>query len=134
MKANEFLITIQHVMDFVGRLTRIFEVGIAFDARRPKDATNQEIPTSASSVAHIHVGGSRIDDVEYVGRLFASLPLMGGALMIPANYLPFTFLPTPEERDLWYRVNGEYLVDRKCECGTNHVSDTKASRVIEHPC
>jgi len=134
MKSNEFLITLQDVMHFLGRCTRLFDVGLAFDARKPADYTKQAITASPSWVAHIHIGGSRIDDVEYVGELLASLPRMGLAVIMPPDYLVSTFLPTLEEQQMWYQVNARYLVHRECGCGKAHEEDQgPPSEPIEYP-
>jgi hypothetical protein len=133
MKSNEFLITLQDVMHFLGRCTRLFEVGLACDARKPADYVKQAIPTSPSWVAHIHIGGSRIDDVEYVGELLASLPRMGLVVNMPPDYLISTFLPTLEEQQMWYLVNVQYLVRRECGCGRIHEEDTGPPEAIEYP-
>lgn len=121
MKAKEFLVTLQDIVNFLNRCLRIWDVGIGFDGRKPKNVVTNVLPESTSSAAHIHVGGSSIDDVEYVGSILSSLPRLGMAVVMPPDYVVPTLLPTEEEQELWLRVNREYLVHRQCGCNASHV-------------
>ncbi|KIM28179.1 hypothetical protein M408DRAFT_329554 [Serendipita vermifera MAFF 305830] len=121
MKAKEFLVTLQDIVNFLNRCLRIWDVGIGFDGRKPKIVVTNILPASKSSAAHIHVGGSSIDDVEYVGSILSSLPRLGMAVVMPPDYVVPTLLPTEEEQELWLRVNREYLVHRQCGCNASHV-------------
>jgi hypothetical protein len=52
-ETDEFLITLQDVMRFLGRCTRLVEVGLAFDARKRANYPKEVIPISPSWMASL---------------------------------------------------------------------------------